>query len=135
MSSSRPWSPVRSLAQGTALTVLAALSLSACGAEEEPAAASSDADSAAESAFPVVIEHAFGTTEIPEEPQRVVTVGFNDQDFVLALGVTPVGTREYFGFDYDTRPWAAGPPRRRGAADGRWRGAQRRGRWRRSSRT
>ena len=106
MSPSRPWSPVRSLAQGTALTVLAVLSLSACGTEEQPAAASDDTDSAADSAFPVVIEHAFGTTEIPEEPERVVTVGFNDQDFVLALGVTPVGTREYLGFDYDTRPWA-----------------------------
>ena len=53
-----------------------------------------------------MLEHAFGTTEIPEAPERVVTVGFNDQDFVLALGVTPIGTREYFGFDYEARPWA-----------------------------
>ena len=52
MSSSRPWSPVRSVAQGTALAVLAALSLSACAAEEEPAAASSEADSAAETPSP-----------------------------------------------------------------------------------
>ena len=101
MSPSRSWSPVRSVAQGTALAVLAALSLSACGAEEEPAAATTEADSAADTAFPVVIEHSFGTTEIPAEPERVVTVGFNDQDFVLALGVTPVGTREYLGYDYE----------------------------------
>jgi iron complex transport system substrate-binding protein len=54
-----------------------------------------------------VLEHAFGTTEIPEEPERVVTVGFNDQDFVLALGVTPVGVRENLGdYDMPSRPWA-----------------------------
>jgi iron complex transport system substrate-binding protein len=59
-------------------------------------------------AWPVAIENQFGTTEIPAEPERVVTVGFNDQDFVLALGVTPVGVRANLG-DYDaaTRPWAA----------------------------
>lgn len=58
-------------------------------------------------AWPVRIEHQFGTTEIPAEPERVVAVGFNDQDFVLALGVVPVGTREYLGYDYAARPWAA----------------------------
>jgi iron complex transport system substrate-binding protein len=44
---------------------------------------------------------------VPEAPQRVVTVGFNDADFVLALGVIPVGVRENLG-DYDVtqRPWA-----------------------------
>ncbi len=77
----------------------------ACGgAEDEPPA---PAGSSAEGTFPLSIENAFGTTEIPGEPQRVVTVGFNDADFVLALGVTPVGVRENLG-DYDVtkRPWA-----------------------------
>ena len=37
----------------------------------------------------------------------MVTVGFNDEDFVLALGVVPVGVRDLIG-DYDapSRPWA-----------------------------
>lgn len=47
--------------------------------------------------FPVVIEHQFGTTEIPTAPKRIVSVGFTDQDYLLALGVTPVGVREWFG--------------------------------------
>lgn len=47
--------------------------------------------------FPLMVEHAFGSTVIPAEPQRVVTVGYSEQDTVLALGVIPVGIREWFG--------------------------------------
>ena len=83
--------------------------LSACGgsSDDEAAAPSAAASSSSSSAFPVSIANKFGTTEIPAEPQRVVTVGYNDEDFVLALGVTPVGVRDLIG-DYDTpsRPWA-----------------------------
>ncbi len=79
--------------------------LTACGGTADDAPASAAGTSSA--GFPVSIEHRYGTTEIPAEPQRVVTVGFNDQDFVLALGVTPVGERENLGdFDATTRPWA-----------------------------
>jgi iron complex transport system substrate-binding protein len=87
------------------LAVLATLAggVAACGGSEEPDLA----DGSTADAWPVTIENRFGSTEIPAEPERVVTVGFNDQDFVLALGVTPVGVRENLG-DYDaaTRPWA-----------------------------
>ncbi|SFK41914.1 iron-siderophore ABC transporter substrate-binding protein [Geodermatophilus ruber] len=85
-------------------TLALGLGLSACGSDDPgPREAAADTGGT----FPVVLEHMFGTTEIPEAPERVVTVGFNDQDFVLALGITPVGTREYLGYDYDARPWAA----------------------------
>lgn len=50
------------------------------------AATTVDAD-----AFPVTIEHAFGETTIEEEPTRVATLGWTDQDNALALGVVPVG--------------------------------------------
>ncbi len=43
-------------------------------------------------AFPVTIEHAFGETTIEEEPQRVATLGWTDQDNALALGVVPVAS-------------------------------------------
>lgn len=46
---------------------------------------------AAGDGFPVAIEHKYGATTIPAEPQWVVTVGFTDHDAVLALGVAPVG--------------------------------------------
>lgn len=65
---------------------------------------SADSSGAADAADVVTIEHKFGTTEIPADPQRVVTVGWNDQDFVLALGVIPVATRAWFD-DYNSFPW------------------------------
>lgn len=43
------------------------------------------------------IEHKYGTTEISGTLERIVTVGITDQDYVLAFGVAPVGTREWFG--------------------------------------
>lgn len=58
-------------------------------------------------AFPVSVEHAYGTTEIEAEPQRVVTLGWSDQDVVLALGVVPVGAVAitWGGNDAQSTPW------------------------------
>lgn len=57
--------------------------------------------------FPVTIEHKFGTTTITEAPQRVVAIGFTEQDPLLALGIKPVAVRYWYG---DTTnaifPWA-----------------------------
>jgi iron complex transport system substrate-binding protein len=52
----------------------------------------------------VSISHKFGETRVPKDPARVVTVGWNDQDFVLALGVVPVATRAWFD-SYNNYPW------------------------------
>ncbi|MEU8609670.1 ABC transporter substrate-binding protein [Actinoplanes sp. NPDC048791] len=83
--------------------LLAATTITACGSEEDGAAAPAASGSAA-AAFPVSIEHKFGSTTIEKQPERVVTVGWNDQDPVLALGVVPVSTREWFT-EYPTYPW------------------------------
>lgn len=62
---------------------------------------------AAGAAFPVTIEHRFGAIEIAAEPARVATIGFSEQDAVLALGVTPVAVREWFGKQpFAVWPWA-----------------------------
>jgi iron complex transport system substrate-binding protein len=58
-----------------------------------------------EAGFPVTIEHKYGSTTLTQEPQRVVTVGLTDHDAVLALGVVPVATTEWFGM----RPGAVFP--------------------------
>lgn len=74
----------------------------------EPAGSDPAADdTVGESAFPVTIEHQFGETTIDAEPQRVVSVGFNEHDFLLALGVVPVGVRDWYGDQpFATWPWA-----------------------------
>ena len=87
-----------------AAALVAALTLAACGSDESP---ETGGGSAQDATFPVTIEHKFGTTEIESAPERVVTVGYTEQDIVLALGVKPVGTREFLGgYAYKERPWA-----------------------------
>ncbi|HLU53861.1 MAG TPA: iron-siderophore ABC transporter substrate-binding protein [Pseudonocardia sp.] len=78
--------------------------LTACGGGDTAAPVSQPA---AGGAFPVRVEHSKGVTEIPSPPQRVVTVGYSDQDPVLAMGVRPVGVTDWYGdHPYATWPWA-----------------------------
>ena len=83
-------------------TLFLVVLVAGCGGETETASPQSSGPG-----FPVTIEHKFGTTEIADAPKRVVAVGFNDQDFALALGVKPVGVRQFQGgIDITRRPWA-----------------------------
>ena len=80
--------------------------------DSDPESSSSSSESPSHSeaggqAFPVTIDHKFGSTTITEKPVRVVTVGLNEQDALLALGVVPVGTTHWFGDEPgDIFPWA-----------------------------
>lgn len=98
-------SVLAALAASGALTTLAA-----CGAETEEAVTGGAAPATSTPAadgFPVTIEHKLGSTTIESPPVRVVTVGYNEEDFVLALGVVPVGSRTPLGsYDATQRPWA-----------------------------
>ena len=115
----RGWSRRRALVALLSALTLAATA-AACGGDDDggdsataSGSGSGDGGSSAsgggaeEGAFPVTIEHKLGTTEITERPERVVTVGFTDQDTVLAFGVTPVGVRDWYGDQpHATFPWA-----------------------------
>jgi iron complex transport system substrate-binding protein len=70
------------------------LALTGCGGgtDDAPPAAGSPGG-----AFPVTIKNKYGDTVIEKAPQRVVTVGLVEQDALLALGVVPVATTEWFG--------------------------------------
>lgn len=46
---------------------------------------------AANDTFPVTIDHAFGSTTIEQQPERVATVAWANHEVPLALGVVPVG--------------------------------------------
>jgi iron complex transport system substrate-binding protein len=80
-----------------ALLVVPLLVLTACGSGQvdDPGVTS---DSGAEAgAFPVTIKNKYGDTKLVDAPQRVVAVGLVEQDALLALGVVPVATTEWFG--------------------------------------
>ena len=92
-------------------TALLAAGLSACSTGStteagEPAKGGSPSG-ADPDAFPVTIEHAFGKTPIESEPTRVATLGWTDQDHVLALGVVPVGATKltWGGNDAGSSDW------------------------------
>jgi iron complex transport system substrate-binding protein len=57
----------------------------------------SPSTAAQETTFPVTIDHKFGSTTITEAPQRVIALGYTDQDPLLALGVIPVAVRYWYG--------------------------------------
>lgn len=83
----------------------ALLVLSGCASGTEPDAGTPDAAVG----FPVTIEHAFGETEIPSEPQRVVALGWGSADAAIALGVVPTAmeAQGYGGDENGVHPWTA----------------------------
>ena len=116
--------PMAGLALGA--SVLAGCSTGSTEATDTPEPESDsqvDAD-----AFPVTIEHAFGETTVEEEPTRVATLGWSDQDAALSLGVVPVGaTKLTWGgneggssdwFDAEVEELGAEAPVRYDDADG-----------------
>jgi iron complex transport system substrate-binding protein len=103
--------PVRPSLRGAALLAATVL-VAGCGSGDagssgDAAASSSPAGSGG--AFPVTVETAFGDVEIPEEPQRVVALGWSDAETALALGVQPVGASDWLAFGGEgVGPWAEG---------------------------
>lgn len=55
------------------------------------------------------ITHALGTTQLPDEPQRIVTVGWASTEALLAMGVVPIGIEEQsYGAQEDgLLPWVS----------------------------
>lgn len=100
MSKTRSWRNARTVPALLAVVLLAVGLITACGGDK-----AGDTAGGTESG-PVTVSHKFGETAVPAGPKRVVTVGWNDQDFVLALGVIPVAARSFFD-NYDNFPWVA----------------------------
>lgn len=96
---------------GATLLVATALVASCGSGDTGPSTGAAPSGSPAEpgGAFPVTVETAFGPVEIPEEPQRVVALGWSDAETALALGVQPVGASDWLGFGGEgVGPWAEG---------------------------
>ncbi|MFT3943403.1 MAG: ABC transporter substrate-binding protein [Ancrocorticia sp.] len=99
----KPLRPLRSALVASA--AIFALTLSACGSSADQKADDDAATSPAESTgFPVVIEHEYGETEIPDEPERIVALPTASFDPLISLGLEPVA----FAADEQTlaqMPW------------------------------
>ena len=56
----------------------------------------------------ITLRHGLGETTLdPAGVQRIVSVGYHEQDFLYALGLAPVGVHDWFGDrPYATWPWA-----------------------------
>lgn len=85
---------------GLAALAVAALMLTACGST---AADTENGDATAS----IVIDHAYGTLELDEVPQRVVTLGLLETDVTVTLGVTPVAIAKFFATPDGIAPWLA----------------------------
>ncbi|MFC8074186.1 iron-siderophore ABC transporter substrate-binding protein [Streptomyces sp. NPDC057307] len=86
----------------TAVSAVLLLGTAACGSGDD------DSGSDGKASAKVTVKHKYGSTEVPVDPERVVTVGLTDQDALLALGKVPVGTTEWLGgFKGAIGPWAA----------------------------
>lgn len=115
---SRSRSPLARRFASLAVAGVCALGVAACGDGGDDGAATTPTTSASATtaapattaptpAFPVTVEHALGTTVVPAEPQRVVSVGLTEHDTLLALGITPVAVTEWYGEQpFATWPWA-----------------------------
>ncbi|OBG80613.1 iron ABC transporter substrate-binding protein [Mycobacterium sp. E802] len=81
------------------LTVTATMALVAACSTQKPGEVAKDGST--------TVRHLFGETTIPGPPQRVVSAGFTEQDDLLALGVVPIATTEWFGGEpFAVWPWA-----------------------------
>lgn len=91
------------IARLAAVLSLAALS-SACGSTPEHTIPATTTGS---DTFPATVRHKYGTTTLEQAPRRVVVVGIREQDALLALGVAPVATTEWYGEAPGAlEPWA-----------------------------
>jgi len=81
--------------------------LAACGSGDDEPAAAGTAPGSSSAAFPVTVDHIWGSTTIEEAPERVVALGVTDSDPILALGVVPVAVQPFsFYAETGVGPWA-----------------------------
>ncbi|GAB3067742.1 iron-siderophore ABC transporter substrate-binding protein [Nocardioides zeae] len=88
----------------------ATLLLAALTSALAPIAVGCGASDAPDSGSGTVVEHVFGVTEVPDDPQRVVTLGWGSTEAALAVGVVPVAIPNgegNGGIDDGLHPWVA----------------------------
>ena len=100
---------LRRLFAGFAAATLA-ISLAACSPNSADDTNTNEGSTGEDSAqaFPVTIEHAFGSTTIEKKPEKIATIAWNNHEVPLALGLVPVGMEKVTWGDDDDNgmlPW------------------------------
>jgi iron complex transport system substrate-binding protein len=91
------------------LVAVLALGTAACGASGAPTVDGATAASAATAGTgAVTVEHHYGSTEVPAAPQRIVSLGAQWTDVLLALHAPLVGYAADPNVDGGVYPWQAG---------------------------
>ena len=80
--------------------------LAACASTAPPDSADGSPQPDAEAVFPVTLTHKYGSTTVTAAPKRVVVVGLVEQDALLALGIVPIATSEWYKAPGGVFPWA-----------------------------
>ena len=111
---------LKTAGKATAVLAAAALSLTACSTGPASSSADTGSSAAASAQFPVTIKNVFGETTIKEQPKRVVTISWVNDDIALALGVVPVGVpkNEWGNNDKGSTPWKDAALEKLGASFG-----------------
>ncbi|WP_010530557.1 iron-siderophore ABC transporter substrate-binding protein [Lentibacillus jeotgali] len=66
-------------------------------------------DETASDSSNVTVDTKFGEVEVPEQPERVVALGWGDAETALALGVEPIGASDWLDFGGNgVGPWLEG---------------------------
>lgn len=105
-------SPTRRLSRASVAALLVSLGLAACSAgagSDAPASSGADAQapSPADAAFPVTLDTVMGEVVIEARPERIVTLGSHEHEYLYALGVAPVAVPvSWQGYENGTGPWA-----------------------------
>src|SRR5690349_11491852 len=87
-----------------AVVLSAATLIAGCGSGSAEKPSSAPAPATGGGVFPVTVEHAFGSTQIAKAPQRVVSVGYTDDQAILAFGIKPVGMVDQYPNPAGTSP-------------------------------
>jgi iron complex transport system substrate-binding protein len=82
----------RRTALSMTFATVAGLAVAACSSgDAAPSSGTKTSENHAEpGAFPVTIDHKFGSTTIETAPVRIAAIGIGDADVLLSLGLTPV---------------------------------------------
>ena len=108
--------PTKRRAGAAGMAAAAALLLAACssGTDDETTDEPTDSATSTETteqatteAFPVTLDTVMGEVVIEDQPERVVTLGSHEHEYLYALGVAPVAVPvSWQGYDLGTGPWA-----------------------------